>query len=249
MRMMPGAEAKVTARTMLRPDEPEIADDDDVEHHHREREQDVGDERDHLVPPAAEIAGGHAHQHADDVGDDGGERGPDRGPAASPRSGARGCRGPCGRCRAGRSRPWGSWPRSSGTGAIAWFGSCSGRIGARIAIVTQNSRMRRAQHADRALAQQRRRALKKLPEPRRRRGRLAVAVTVAMASAEPDARVEQRVADVGDELREHGHEHRDQRAGLDQVDVAEGGAVVEQLAEARDRRRTPRPRSRPRAAS
>ena len=127
-------------------------------------------------------------------------------------------------------------------GAIAWFGSCSGRIGARIAIVTQNSRMA-APSMPIGLSRSSASAPRKLPS---REGAAGVwlAVVLAMVSAEPDARVEQGVADVGDELREHGHEHRDQRAGLDQVDVAEDGAVVEQLAEARDRRRTPRPRSR-----
>ena len=60
MRMICGAEEKVTAMTMLKPLGAEIVQDQDEEHHHREGEKHVGEERDDLVPPAAEIAGDRA---------------------------------------------------------------------------------------------------------------------------------------------------------------------------------------------
>src|SRR5262245_3023264 len=40
-------------------------------------------------------------------------------------------------------------------------------------------------------------------------------------SAEPDARVEECVANVRDDLRDHRHEHRDESRRLDHIDVAE----------------------------
>ena len=96
MRITCGAVPKMMARTMVRPlaadcaeagtgehlaqrrFRAELRQDHDVENHLREGEKDVADEGEHLVPPAAAIAGGHAHQHADDIGDDGGERRPEQ---------------------------------------------------------------------------------------------------------------------------------------------------------------------------
>jgi hypothetical protein len=66
MRMMAGAEEKVTAMTMLKPLWPEVVQDQDEQHHDREGQQHVGAEGDDLVPPAAEIAGDQAEGGADE---------------------------------------------------------------------------------------------------------------------------------------------------------------------------------------
>ena len=84
MRMIAGAEAKVTAITMLKPLGPQIVQDHDEQHHHRERQQHIAEERDDLVPPAAEIAGDQAEQRADHIGDDGRGHAPDEHPLAAP---------------------------------------------------------------------------------------------------------------------------------------------------------------------
>ena len=119
----------------------QTADDDDVEHHHREREQHVGDERDHLVPPAAEIAGGHAHQHADDVGDGGGERRPDQHPLRAPDQAGEDVAALVVGAEPEEVALAGRCAQTFWNGAIAWLGSSSGRSGASSAITTQNSRI------------------------------------------------------------------------------------------------------------
>src|SRR5215475_11348842 len=51
-------------------------------------------------------------------------------------------------------------------------------------------------------------------------------------SCEANPRVEKGVADVRDDLRQYGHEDRDQRRSLDDVDVAVEGGIEQQLAKA-----------------
>ena len=243
---MPGCRGEGDRQHDVEARRAQIADDDDVEHHHREGEQDVADEGQDLVPPAAEIARGHAHQHADDVGDGGGERGPDQHPLRAPDQAREdvaalvvGAEREEVALRAGRPDLL-----ERGDRLVGVVQRQDGREDGHRHPEQQDGR---AQHADRALAQEAEGAEEAAELARARRA--SGTRRCWPSSAEPDARVEQGVADVGDELGEHGDEHRHQRAGLDQVDVAEGGARRRAACRSRDRRRTPRPRSRPTAAS
>src|SRR6516162_2977517 len=61
---------------------------------------------------------------------------------------------------------------------------------------------------------------------------MTLVVAIDVPSAEPDARIEEGVANIRDDLRQHRDEDPDQRRRLDDVDVAEQRRVKQQLAEA-----------------
>ena len=60
-----------------------------------------------------------------------------------------------------------------------------------------------------------------------------IAATASYSSAEADSWVEEGVAHIRDDLGKHRHENRDERGGLNHVDVAEQRGIEQKLAEAR----------------
>src|SRR4051794_11874873 len=106
----------------------------------------------------------------------------------------------------GKKSPLGLVAQIFWNGAIAWFGSCSGRIGARMAIATQNNRMA-APSIPTGLSRNSASAPRKLVSFDGGAG-VGTAVVVALISAPTGAGVEDGADAVAEEMRGHGPEHR-----------------------------------------
>ena len=199
----------------------------------------VGHAHDDLVHPAADVAGQDPH------------RGPDGARRASPsgrrsarrarrRSGGSGCRGPGSRCRAAPV----ALPPSIQNGGSNTFAPCTGSVGSYGAMRSAKSATSmRPPRITTATSGASRTALTLARPPALERSAAMVAIVARLPvrlSREPDARVDEGVQDVHDQVDADDHEAGHDHDALHQREVALEDPLVEQSGRCPATRRSPR---------